>query len=102
MARDGAILTGDAAGAKGIGNVVVGGLGLGFTAQRLLADSRVERLMVEGGGKVHTQFLTDNLADELQLVGKHKLAGFFLIDCASRVFSATVKTTAYVPATPLP
>jgi 5-amino-6-(5-phosphoribosylamino)uracil reductase len=28
----------------------------------------VERLMVEGGGKVHTQFLTDNLADELQLV----------------------------------
>src|SRR6476646_4068029 len=28
----------------------------------------VHRLMVEGGGKVHTQFLTDNLADELQLV----------------------------------
>ena len=28
----------------------------------------VRRLMVEGGGKVHTQFLTDNLADELQLV----------------------------------
>ena len=28
----------------------------------------VQRLMVEGGGKVHTQFLTDNLADELQLV----------------------------------
>jgi 5-amino-6-(5-phosphoribosylamino)uracil reductase len=28
----------------------------------------VERLMVEGGGKVHTQFLTHNLADELQLV----------------------------------
>src|SRR5581483_6712614 len=25
----------------------------------------VERLMVEGGGRVHTQFLTDNLADEL-------------------------------------
>ena len=24
--------------------------------------------MVEGGGKVHTQFLTDDLADELQLV----------------------------------
>ncbi len=28
----------------------------------------VQRLMVEGGGKVHTQFLTDNLVDELQLV----------------------------------
>jgi 5-amino-6-(5-phosphoribosylamino)uracil reductase len=28
----------------------------------------VQRLMVEGGGKVHTQFLTDDLADELQLV----------------------------------
>jgi 5-amino-6-(5-phosphoribosylamino)uracil reductase len=33
-----------------------------------LAARGVERLMVEGGGKVHTQFLTDNLADELQLV----------------------------------
>jgi len=28
----------------------------------------VRRLMVEGGGTVHTQFLTDDLADELQLV----------------------------------
>jgi 5-amino-6-(5-phosphoribosylamino)uracil reductase len=28
----------------------------------------VRRLMVEGGGEVHTQFLTDSLADELQLV----------------------------------
>jgi 5-amino-6-(5-phosphoribosylamino)uracil reductase len=27
----------------------------------------VRRLMVEGGGQVHTQFLTDGLADELQL-----------------------------------
>ena len=33
-----------------------------------LAARGVQRLMVEGGGKVHTQFLTDNLADELQLV----------------------------------
>jgi len=33
-----------------------------------LAARGVERLMVEGGGKVHTQFLTDNLVDELQLV----------------------------------
>jgi 5-amino-6-(5-phosphoribosylamino)uracil reductase len=33
-----------------------------------LHDRGVQRLMVEGGGIVHTQFLTDNLADELQLV----------------------------------
>ncbi len=36
----------------------------------------VQRLMVEGGGKVHTQFLTGNLADELQLV----VAPFFVGD----------------------
>jgi len=36
----------------------------------------VQRLMVEGGGQVHTQFLTDNLADELQLV----VAPFFVGD----------------------
>ena len=36
----------------------------------------VERLMVEGGGKVHTQFLTEDLADELQLV----VAPFFVGD----------------------
>jgi 5-amino-6-(5-phosphoribosylamino)uracil reductase len=36
----------------------------------------VQRLMVEGGGKVHTQFLCDNLADELQLV----VAPFFVGD----------------------
>ena len=36
----------------------------------------VHRLMVEGGGNVHTQFLTDNLADELQLV----VAPFFVGD----------------------
>jgi 5-amino-6-(5-phosphoribosylamino)uracil reductase len=36
----------------------------------------VQRLMVEGGGIVHTQFLTDNLADELQLV----VAPFFVGD----------------------
>jgi 5-amino-6-(5-phosphoribosylamino)uracil reductase len=33
-----------------------------------LGDRGVQRLMVEGGGMVHTQFLTENLADELQLV----------------------------------
>ena len=36
----------------------------------------VQRLMVEGGGKVRTQFLTDNLVDELQLV----VAPFFVGD----------------------
>jgi 5-amino-6-(5-phosphoribosylamino)uracil reductase len=41
-----------------------------------LGDRGVHRLMVEGGGKVHTQFLTDNLADELQLV----VAPFFVGD----------------------
>lgn len=33
-----------------------------------LAARGVERLLVEGGGNVHTQFLTDDLVDELQLV----------------------------------
>jgi 5-amino-6-(5-phosphoribosylamino)uracil reductase len=33
-----------------------------------LASRGVERLLVEGGGNVHTQFLTDDLVDELQLV----------------------------------
>ena len=33
-----------------------------------LAARGVERLMVEGGGTVHTQFLTADLVDELQLV----------------------------------
>src|SRR5688500_12485527 len=33
-----------------------------------LAYRGVERLMVEGGGVVHTQFLADDLVDELQLV----------------------------------
>ena len=32
-----------------------------------LAGRGVERLMVEGGGTVHTQFLTENIVDELQL-----------------------------------
>jgi 5-amino-6-(5-phosphoribosylamino)uracil reductase len=41
-----------------------------------LGTRGVQRLMVEGGGKVHTQFLTDNLADELQLV----VAPFFVGD----------------------
>jgi 5-amino-6-(5-phosphoribosylamino)uracil reductase len=42
----------------------------------------VRRLMVEGGGKVHTQFLIDNLADELQLV----VAPFFVGDSRATRF----------------
>jgi 5-amino-6-(5-phosphoribosylamino)uracil reductase len=41
-----------------------------------LGGRGVERLMVEGGGAVHTQFLTGNLVDELQLV----VAPFFVGD----------------------
>ncbi|KAA1423317.1 deaminase [Mumia zhuanghuii] len=40
----------------------------------------VRRLMVEGGATVHTQFLTEGLADELQLV----VAPFFLGDRRAR------------------
>ena len=42
----------------------------------------VRRLMVEGGGTVHTQFLTDGLADELHLV----VAPFFVGDSRARRF----------------
>jgi len=47
-----------------------------------LGDRGVQRLMVEGGGMVHTQFLTDNLADELQLV----VAPFFVGDSRATRF----------------
>jgi 5-amino-6-(5-phosphoribosylamino)uracil reductase len=53
--------------------------------RRLSEDLRargVQRLMVEGGGKVHTQFLTDNLVDELQLV----VAPFFVGDSRATRF----------------
>ena len=39
-----------------------------------LYDRGIRRLMVEGGGRVHTQFLTADLADELHLV----VAPFFV------------------------
>ena len=42
----------------------------------------VRRLMVEGGGTVHTQFLTADLADELHLV----VAPFFVGDPRGRRF----------------
>jgi 5-amino-6-(5-phosphoribosylamino)uracil reductase len=42
----------------------------------------VSRLMVEGGGAVHTQFLADDLVDELQLV----VAPFFVGEAGARRF----------------
>ncbi|HEV7961550.1 MAG TPA: dihydrofolate reductase family protein [Actinoplanes sp.] len=41
-----------------------------------LSDRGIDRLMVEGGGTMHTQFLQAGLADELQLV----VAPFFVGD----------------------
>lgn len=43
----------------------------------------VKRLMVEGGGRIHTQFLTSGLADELQLV----IAPFFVGDSRAPRFT---------------
>jgi 5-amino-6-(5-phosphoribosylamino)uracil reductase len=42
----------------------------------------VRRLMVEGGGAVHTQFLAEDLVDELQLV----IAPFFVGESGARRF----------------
>jgi 5-amino-6-(5-phosphoribosylamino)uracil reductase len=47
-----------------------------------LANRGVRRLLVEGGGAVHTQFLRQDLADELQLV----IAPFFVGDPAAPRF----------------
>ena len=47
-----------------------------------LAERGVGRLMVEGGGTVHTQFLSDDLVDELQLV----VAPFFIGDSSAPRF----------------
>ncbi|SCL33878.1 5-amino-6-(5-phosphoribosylamino)uracil reductase [Micromonospora rhizosphaerae] len=47
-----------------------------------LATRGVRRLMVEGGGSVHAQFLTAGLADELHLV----VAPFFVGDCRAPRF----------------
>ncbi len=47
-----------------------------------LAARGVRRLMVEGGGRLHCQFLTAGLADELHLV----VAPFFVGDCRAPRF----------------
>ena len=60
-----------------VATVVVGGEPLEMRRiSENLGARGVQRLMVEGGGKVHTQFLTESLADELQLV----VAPFFVGD----------------------
>ena len=47
-----------------------------------LAERKVERLLVEGGGTVHTQFLTAGLVDEIHLV----IAPFFVGDAGAPRF----------------
>lgn len=50
-----------------------------------LADRKVDRLMVEGGGTVHTQFLTAGVVDEIHLV----IAPFFIGDPSAPRFVGT-------------
>ena len=58
-----------------VATVIDGGQPVDLGAMvRDLFDRGVRTLMVEGGGKVHTQFLTHDLADELHLV----IAPFFV------------------------
>jgi 5-amino-6-(5-phosphoribosylamino)uracil reductase len=66
-----------------VATVVDGGqpVNLRLVSEDLFARG-VGRLMVEGGGTVHTQFLTDDLADELHLV----VAPFFVGDSRARRF----------------
>jgi 5-amino-6-(5-phosphoribosylamino)uracil reductase len=59
------------------GLATIVGLGESVTMAEVvddLGERGIGRLMVEGGGHVHTQFLVDCLADELQLV----IAPFFV------------------------
>jgi 5-amino-6-(5-phosphoribosylamino)uracil reductase len=66
-----------------VSTVIDGGepVDLGRLSEDLCARG-VQRLMVEGGGTVHTQFLTADLADELHLV----VAPFFVGDSRARRF----------------
>ncbi|WP_433307478.1 RibD family protein [Actinoplanes sp. CA-030573] len=47
-----------------------------------LGERGIRRLMVEGGGTIHTQFLTQNLADEIHLA----MAPFFVGDSTAPRF----------------
>ncbi|GAA1128947.1 RibD family protein [Nocardioides aquiterrae] len=63
--------------------VVDGGARVSMSAVAAdLAERGVRRLMVEGGGSIHTQFLAEDAADELQLV----VAPFFVGDSRARRF----------------
>src|SRR3954454_16166317 len=66
-----------------VATVVDGGqqVDMGWVSEDLY-DRGVQRLMVEGGSAVHTQFLTADLADELHLV----VAPFFVGDSRARRF----------------
>ena len=66
-----------------VATVVDGGprVSMGGVAEDLAARG-VHRLMVEGGGTIHTQFLAEDVADELQLV----VAPFFVGDSRARRF----------------
>ena len=66
-----------------VATVVDGGqpVDLAWVAEDLYRRG-VDRLMVEGGGTMHTQFLTAGLADELHLV----VAPFFVGDSRARRF----------------
>ena len=66
-----------------VATIVDGGdpIDIGRLAKDLYSRG-IARLMVEGGGSVHTQFLTTGLADELQLV----VAPFFVGDRRARRF----------------
>jgi 5-amino-6-(5-phosphoribosylamino)uracil reductase len=66
-----------------VATVIDGGepVDMHWMSRDLLARG-VQRLMVEGGGTLHTQFLTGDLADELHLV----MAPFFVGDTRARRF----------------
>jgi 5-amino-6-(5-phosphoribosylamino)uracil reductase len=67
----------------GVATVVEGGADVTMrSVSEDLHHRGVRRLMVEGGGSVHTQFLTDDLADELHLV----VAPLFVGDPRARRF----------------
>lgn len=67
----------------GVATVVDGGRPVGVrSVVQDLGERGVRRLLVEGGGRVHTQVLTADLADELQLV----VAPFFVGNPAAARF----------------
>jgi 5-amino-6-(5-phosphoribosylamino)uracil reductase len=67
----------------GLATVIAGGdpVDLGAMLDDL-GERGIRRLMVEGGSTIHTQFLTQNLADEIHLA----LAPFFVGDATAPRF----------------